>query len=129
ATESGGGWFAFDTTAGWVPVAAPILASAFLGGVGGFVDVTAAIDLGFTASGQIAAVTGSVLGGEIDLAAPGALSMVNGSQLDASALNDSGGDGGEINLEGGSVSIQGVVSADGGGDPTGDIGGSGGSVA
>jgi hypothetical protein len=123
-----GGTIEMDTRAGAVTVGIALLADAGLNGNGGTIDLEAASDLSVTDTGSASAQTGAGFGGEIDLIAPGAVRIAGAATVNASAINGGAGDGADVNIAGGSVTVNGFVAAKGGKDPTGDIGGSGGNV-
>ncbi|MFN8545959.1 MAG: hypothetical protein U0807_17385 [Candidatus Binatia bacterium] len=113
--DAEGGEIAIDTTAGDVSIGARLLADGGLYSAGGSVEVQSAGTLTVLAS---LSVEGGALGGglvQLQAAPTALLKVASDVPIDAHAFAGSGGDGGEVLLEGGSVQMLGHVlaSADG----------------
>ncbi len=129
-TFAGGGTITIQqiVSTSQMTIGIPILANAQINGAGGTTTLQAPGDLKVTDTGRIATL-GGAFDGSIELDAGGLLTISGAALIQSDALNGSAGDGGTITFTAGSVLMQGTVQAQGGGDATGDSGGSGGTIA
>ncbi len=129
-TNSTGGNIAFDSTGGGITVGIQVQANAVPGtSFGGTVILQAQGDLTLSGTARIQALGGSGGAGAITLTANGAVSIGTNVQLQANGQASSAGEGGSVDIEGASISVQGTIEVKGGSDSSFDVGGDGGTVS
>jgi hypothetical protein len=117
-----GGSVQIETSAGDITIHGSITVDTDATGVPGSIDLAGPGNFTIGDAGRLTASGGG--GGGIVVDVGGAVFVDGGAVIGADALNGSAEDGGDVEIVGGSVRVEGVIQSKGGRDLTGEVGGS-----